>query len=110
LRTVPSNEGEWNDLLVDLDKVNIGDITPYFFMKPRLEGLISGSGKIINPGANMSAAGDFKTEYFRVNGDSLGELNINKITFDNKNDANLKLSITNTDPLHSINANVNIFL
>jgi hypothetical protein len=60
LRTVPSDEGSWNDLLVDLANVNIGDITPYFVPRDRLEGLLSGKGKIENPGAKMTATGDFK--------------------------------------------------
>jgi hypothetical protein len=110
LKSIPSTQGDWNDLWVDLNKVNLGDITPYFFSKPRVEGLISGSGKVINPGANMTATGDFKTDFFRFEGDSIGELNINKITYDNKNDGNLKFYVTNPDPLHSINATGNIYL
>ena len=54
LRTVPSDEGNWNDLLVDLANVNIGDLSPYFVSKDRLEGLISGSGRIENPGVKMT--------------------------------------------------------
>jgi hypothetical protein len=110
LKSIPSTQGDWNDLMVDLNKVNLGDITPYFFSKPRLEGLISGSGKIINPGSDMTATGDFKTDFLRFNGDSIGELNIDKITYDNKNDGNLKFFVTNPDPLHSINATANVFL
>jgi len=110
LKSIPSTQGDWNDLLVDLNKVNLGDITPYFFTKSRVEGLISGSGKVINPGSDMTATGDFKTDFFRFDGDSIGELNINKITYDNKNDGNLKFYVTNPDPLHSINATGNIYL
>ena len=110
LRTVPSDAGNWNNMLVDLTNVNIGDITPYFIPGARIEGLISGWGKIENPGTNMTATGDFKTQFFRFNGDSLGELNISKINFDNRNDANLKLTVTNPDPEHSIQATVNIYL
>jgi hypothetical protein len=110
LKSIPSNAGSWNDLLVDLSNVNIGDISPYFVPNARLEGLISGSGKLVNPGPNMTATGDFKTQFFRFNGDSLGELNISKIYFDNHNDANLKLVVTNPDPEHSIQATVNIYL
>jgi hypothetical protein len=50
LKTVPSDEGSWNDLLIDLANVNIGDISPYFIPRDRLEGLLSGHGKIENPG------------------------------------------------------------
>jgi hypothetical protein len=110
LRTIPSDEGSWNDLLVDLKDVNMGDIFPYFIPKARLEGLLSGSGKIENPGPKMSATGDFKTHFFRFNGDSIGELNISKISYDNQQDGNLKLTVTNSDPTHVIHAVANIYL
>lgn len=109
LRTEPSSEGSGNDLLVDLTKVNIGDIAPYFVPKWRMDGLISGSAKLENPGDKMIATGDFKTQYFWLNNDSLGELNISKIEYDNRT-GNFKTHVTNNDPQHSIDANVNIFL
>lgn len=110
LRTVPSDEGSWNDLMVDLANVNIGDISPYFISNTRLEGLLSGSGKIENPGSKMTATGDFKTQFFRFNGDSIGELSISKIMYDNQKDGNLRFAVTNADPEHSIQANANIYL
>jgi len=110
LKTVPSDEGSWNDLLIDLANVNIGDISPYFIPKDRLEGLLSGTGTIENPGAKMTARGDFKTQFFRYNGDSIGELNISKISYDNQKDGNLKFVVTNPDPDHRVNASANIYL
>jgi translocation-and-assembly-module (TAM) inner membrane subunit TamB-like protein len=110
LQTVPSDEGNWNDLLIDLANVNIGDISPYFIPKDRLEGLLSGTGKIENPGAKMTATGDFKTEFFRYNGDSIGQLTINKISYDNLKDGNLKFAVTNPDPAHRVNVSANIYL
>ncbi len=110
LTTVPSDEGSWNDLLVDLANVNIGDISPYFVPRDRLEGLLSGKGKIENPGAKMTATGDFKTEFFRYNGDSIGELNITRISYDNQKDGNLKFIVTNPDTAHRVNVSANIYL
>ncbi|MFI5187930.1 MAG: translocation/assembly module TamB domain-containing protein, partial [Chitinophagales bacterium] len=110
LRTVPSDEGNWNDLLVDLANVNIGDITPYFSPQDRFEGLISGSGKLENPGPRMTANGDFKTRFFRYNEDSIGELSINSISYDNQKDGNLKFTVSNSDSLHAVRATANIYL
>ncbi len=110
LRTIPSDEGSWNDLLVDLTNVNIGDISPYFVSKERLEGLISGSAKVENPGTKMLITGDFKTQFFRFNEDSIGELNISKFSYDNQRDGNLKLTVTNPDSAHVIRATANIYL
>lgn len=109
LKTVPSDIGNWNDLLIDLANVNIGDISPYF-TKDRFEGLISGNAKVENPGNKMTATGDFKTEFFRYNGDSIGELNINQIVYDNQKDGNLKFHVTNPDTTHAINVAANIYL
>ena len=110
LKTVPSDEGGWNDLLVDLANVNIGDISPYFLPRDRLEGLLSGKGKVENPGAKMTATGDFRTEFFRYNGDSIGELNISKVSYDNQKDGNLKFVVTNPDTAHRVNVSANIYL
>jgi hypothetical protein len=109
LRTVPSSSGEWNDLLVDLNNVNMGDIVPYVMPKARIEGLVSGSAKIQNPGSKMIVTGDLRTKYLRLNGDSLGEVNINKLIYDAQT-TNLQAQVNNPDPEHKIDATVNIFL
>jgi hypothetical protein len=110
LRTIPSDEGNWNDILVDLANVNMGDLSPYFSRKDRFEGLISGSAKIENPGPKMTAGGNLKTQFFRYNGDSIGELSIENISYDNQNDGNLKFTVTNPDPAHVVHATGNIYL
>ncbi len=43
LNTVPSANGNWNDLKVELIKLNVGDLSPFFLPKNRLEGLVSGA-------------------------------------------------------------------
>jgi hypothetical protein len=108
LRTVPSGEGNWNDLLIDLANVNLGDISPYI-SKDRLEGLISGSARIENPGPKMTGDANFDVDFFRYNGDSIGALNIHDISYNNQKDGNLKFKITNPDPVHVINAAGNIY-
>lgn len=110
LRTIPSDEGSWNDLLVDLSNVNIGDVSPFISTKDRLEGLISGSAKIENPGPKMTANGNFKTQFFRYNEDSIGELSIDNVSYDNQKDGNLKFIVTNPDSSHMVRANGNIYL
>ena len=110
LRTTPSDVGNWNDLLVDVKDLNMGDIFPYIVPKSRLEGLLSGSAKIENPGPKMSATGDFRTQFFRFNGDSIGELSISKISYDNQRDGNLKFSLSNPNPDHAIRGEANLFL
>ncbi len=75
--THPSSSGKWNDIRIDLTKINIGDFTPYFVKDDRLEGLLSGSGEIKNP---LSKESNFnfngRAEQFRLDNDSVGKLEI----------------------------------
>jgi hypothetical protein len=75
--THPSSSGSWNDLQLDLKKINIGDFTSYLVKSDRIEGLLSGSGTIKNPlrdGTDFSFKG--LAEQFRLNNDSVGKLEI----------------------------------
>ena len=45
MTTHPSDVGNWNDIHVDLKKVNIGDFTPFVEKAERLEGLLTGNAR-----------------------------------------------------------------
>ncbi len=49
MTTHPSGEGNWNDIHVDLKKINIGDFTPYLEKSERIEGLLTGSADVTDP-------------------------------------------------------------
>jgi len=75
--THPSASGKWNDVHIDLKKINIGDFTSYLVKTERFEGLLSGSGEIANPlskqsGFSFSGIAD----QFRLNNDSVGKLDL----------------------------------
>ena len=78
ITTHPSASGKWNDIHIDLKKINIGDFTSYLVKTERFEGLLSGSGEISNP---LSKLGGFNfngmAEQFRLNNDSVGKLDLN---------------------------------
>ncbi|GAB3363403.1 hypothetical protein GCM10027566_31810 [Arachidicoccus ginsenosidivorans] len=61
-----------NNLVFNLTKVNIGDITPLFFSSPRIEGLATGSIVMINFFGDFSAYEKLTFDQLRVNGDSVG--------------------------------------
>lgn len=84
MRTEPSRTGgNWNDLRVNLTKVNIGDFSPLFLPHNRLEGLLSGNIFIEDPTGNLKASSqDLKTEFLRFDDDSLGEVTAN-LNYDN---------------------------
>lgn len=75
LKTQPSSRPNSSDLVVELTKVNLGDISPYFLPKNRLEGLISGTVFVEDPTGNLKAtSNDISTQFLRIDNDSLGEV------------------------------------
>ncbi|HVM87960.1 MAG TPA: hypothetical protein VMT76_07205, partial [Puia sp.] len=78
ITTHPSSSGKWNDIHLDLKKINIGDFTQYFVKSDRFEGVLTGSGEIRNPltkELNFDFTG--RAEQFRLDNDSVGYLDIN---------------------------------
>ncbi len=77
LKTQPSANGDWNDFIVDLTAVNLGDISPLVMPHNRMEGLLSGNILIENPMSKdkMSISSkNLHTQFFRLDNDSLGEV------------------------------------
>jgi hypothetical protein len=86
VRSVPSQTGDWNDLAVELKKVNAGDFTPFIAPKNRLEGLISGNVLIEDPTDNLFITSDnLLIEGTRIDNDSLGDIRAS-VTYDAKTD------------------------
>jgi hypothetical protein len=75
VKTQPSPTGHWNDVKVEMTKVNIGDIAPYFIPQNRVEGLLSGDILVEDPTGNMKiTSDDIHTQFLRLDDDSLGEV------------------------------------
>ncbi|HVU56313.1 MAG TPA: translocation/assembly module TamB domain-containing protein, partial [Puia sp.] len=74
--THPSEEGNWNDMHIDLKKINIGDFTPYLVKSERLEGLVSGSVDMTDPFGRMTARFNGEADQFRFDNDSIGHLQL----------------------------------
>ena len=86
-----------NNLVFNLNKVNIGDITPLFFSNPKLEGLATGSIVMINFFGDFSAYEKLRFDELRVNGDSVGRVNSTAF-YSAKNDRiSLKADADNQD-------------
>lgn len=108
IKTVPSAKGDWNDINAELIKINIGDFSPYFMPKNRLEGLASGTVFIEDPIHKFNAAGDIQTEGLILDNDSLGNINAH-IEYNNTSGV-LIAKGKNTDNDHRIDFDVNLFL
>lgn len=75
IKTRPSETGDWNDVMVELKKVNAGDFAPFFMPKNRLEGLVSGNILIEDPINNpYITSNDITAEGLRLDDDSLGNV------------------------------------
>jgi len=74
--THPSGEGSWNDIHVDVKKINIGDFTPYIVKSERLEGLLTGSIDMTDPFGKPTVDFSGETDQFRFANDSIGHLQL----------------------------------
>lgn len=73
MRTEKSAKGNWNDVKINLTKINLGDFGPFFLPKNRLEGLVSGDILVEDPTGDINAYSDnIETKLLRLDNDSLG--------------------------------------
>ncbi len=75
--THPSSIANTNDIQVTLKKINIGDFTPFFIKKNRLEGLLSGTIDISDPLGKMIVEARVEADQFRFDNDSIGKIQLN---------------------------------
>lgn len=107
LGTTPSTNGNWNDLIINLKKLNIGDISPLFLSKNRLEGLTSGTIKIEDPYKKLNVIADITTEQLRLDNDSFGKM-MTHVEYNNEA-GELTANGKNLDPDHKIDFNLRLF-
>ncbi|HWB94945.1 MAG TPA: translocation/assembly module TamB domain-containing protein, partial [Puia sp.] len=74
--TTPSGEGNWNDIHVNLTKINIGDFTPYLVKSERLEGLLTGNLDMTDPFGKHTITFHGQADQFRFANDSIGHLDL----------------------------------
>ncbi|MBN9297833.1 MAG: translocation/assembly module TamB domain-containing protein [Filimonas sp.] len=65
-----------NDLVVRLKNVNIGDFTPLFTKKPRMEGIANGNVYMSDFFGKFNIDAQLRAEQFRLNDDSVGVVTI----------------------------------
>ncbi|MCY7311832.1 MAG: translocation/assembly module TamB [Chitinophagaceae bacterium] len=109
LKTQQSPKGNWNDLQVELTKINLGDFAPFFLPKNRLEGLISGNILVEDPTNNLTiTSDDIQTQYLRLDNDSLGAVKTS-LAYDNKT-KKLKIKGNTLNQENYLGFDANIFL
>ena len=76
LTSAPSNSGKGSDLKLQLQKVNIGDFTPYLVKSNRIEGLLSGTITVSEPFRKIRVDMNTEAEEFRFDDDSIGKVSL----------------------------------
>ncbi|MBL7699941.1 MAG: translocation/assembly module TamB domain-containing protein [Chitinophagaceae bacterium] len=76
LTSVPSMSGRGSDLKLQLQKVNIGDFTPYLVKSNRIEGLLSGTVTVSEPFKKVRIDMNAEAEEFRLDNDSIGKVSL----------------------------------
>jgi hypothetical protein len=66
--------GNWNDLHIGLQNINLGDVSPYLSGRDRIEGLLSGDAIIEDPQNKFNVTSRLKTEELRIDNDSIGQV------------------------------------
>lgn len=109
MRTKPSETGDWNDLVVELKKINVGDFAPFFMPHNRLEGLVSGNVLVEDPINNMYVSSkDIVVESARLDNDSLGNITAS-LSYENKTKS-LKVNGKTVNVENNLEFDVNLFL
>ncbi len=76
MTTHPADAGDWNDIHLDLKKVNIGDFTPFVEKAERMEGLLTGGAEISNPFGHPGITFTGVADQFRFANDSIGRIDL----------------------------------
>ena len=76
IATENEEDNNANNLIVQLNKVVLGDFTSLFFKDPKLEGITSGSIKLKDFFRDFEIESSLQVEQFRLDKDSIGLLNI----------------------------------
>lgn len=97
ITTVPSTVPGLNDIKVDMQKVNIGDFTPYITTSNRFEGLLSGTVSITDPLGKMKIDANAIAEQFRLDDDSIGKLLLKGKYYGALNEVNFNVTSDNKD-------------
>lgn len=109
LKTFPSSSGSSSDLIAELTNINLNDIAPFFLPKNRLEGLLSGTVLVEDPGGYMRIeSDDINTKYLRLDNDSIGELKA-ALRYDNHTQE-LKITGSTANQENYLGYNVDLFL
>ncbi len=103
ITTIPSDIGSTNDIKVELNKINIGDFTPFIIKSNRLEGLFTGTIDIVDPFGRLQVDMQANAENFRLDDDSIGKLQLTANYLKSSREINFKAYSDNNDYHFDVN-------
>ncbi len=106
--THPSETGTYNDVVVELRKVEMGDLLPYVLPDPRLEGTVTGRVELMNPFGKLMIDARLTADKFRFNNDSIGVVPIKGNYNAATGDINYSIESDNLNHEFTINGKTNI--
>jgi hypothetical protein len=104
LWTEPDAVGNWNNLRLSFQSVNIGDISPFLTKKNRIEGLLNGEATIEDPQKRFDVNSNLTINGLRLDNDSIGDVRA-AIVYDNKT-GKASIKASNFDMEHHVNVDV----
>jgi len=108
LWTEPDPLGNWNNLRVAFQNVNIGDFSPFVTKDMRIEGLLNGDATVEDPQNRFDINSNLSISALRLDNDSVGDVKAN-IAYDNKTGL-LKGKLNNLDPEHHADIDLSVNL
>ena len=109
LFTHPSEIGSYNDVAIEVRKVEMGELLPYFFKDPRIEGTTTGRIDVLDPLGNLEIESKLTTEKLRINNDSIGIIPLITKYDHRKKELTYKVSSDNLGHVFQIKGSVNFF-
>lgn len=98
LWTEPDAIGNWNNLRVAFQNVNIGDFSPFLTKKNRIEGLLNGEATVEDPQKRFDINSNITLNTLRLDNDSIGDVPA-VLSYDNKS-GKLSIKAGNLDARH----------
>lgn len=106
LWTEPDAVGNWNNLRVALQNINIGDFSPFITKSDRIEGIVNGDVTVEDPEKSLNVKSNLKGSALRFDNDSIGEAKI-ALAYDNKSGL-AKISINTLDSAHHADVDISL--
>lgn len=96
ISSIPSEIGNSHDIIVELKKVNLGDILPYVLQQPRIQGITNGEVTIEDPLNKFKVYVNAQTDQTRFEDDSIGITTLNGYYDKQLNKVSFNLSSENS--------------